>query len=80
MLVCLAIISMGDTTILTEKRKQLGHFPATLCTKIAPLHDSGMISFDMPEVSFVDPKSKRSRHAKQAVLLVEPRMSLHLCR
>ena len=61
--------------ILTEKGKNLGNMPAHLCNVIAPLYDSGKLVFIRSAVSFVEPISKRSRHAKQAVLFVELRMN-----
>ena len=62
--------------ILTARGKNLGNMPAQLCNVIAPLFDGGNLSFVQSEVSFVEPISKRSRHAKQAVLFVELRMIL----
>ncbi len=51
--------------------------PAELCNVIAPLYDEGILKFEGAKVSFVEPISKRSRHAKQAVLFVEMRARLH---
>lgn len=62
--------------ILTAKGKNLGNMPAQLCNTIAPLFDSGSLVFGNGAVSFVEPISKRSRHAKQAVLFVELKMKL----
>lgn len=62
--------------ILTAKGKNLGNMPAQLCNVIAPLYDSGNLRLAAARVSFVEPISKRSRHAKQAVLFVELRMKL----
>ena len=45
--------------------------PAELCNVIAPLYDAGELLFESAVVSFVEPISKRNRHAKQAVLFVE---------
>ena len=50
--------------------------PAELCNVIAPLFDSGELEIESARVSFVDPISKRSRHAKQAMLFVEACMRL----
>lgn len=57
--------------ILTAKGKNLGTMPAQLCNVIAPLYDSGNLVFLGAEASFVEPISKRSRHAKQAMLFIE---------
>ena len=62
--------------ILTAKGKNLGNMPAQLCNVIAPLYDSGNLVVAHSEVSFVEPISKRSRHAKQAVLFVELKMKI----
>ena len=51
--------------------------PAELCNAIAPLYDSGNLVFEYSRTSFVEPISKRSRHAKQAVLFVELKMVLN---
>ena len=61
----------NNFTLLTEKVKSLGHMPAELCNAMAPLYDAGALQFRQAKVSFVEPISKRSRHAKQAVLFVE---------
>ena len=57
--------------IQTAKGHDIGNMPAELCNAIAPLYDSGRLEFISSEVSFVEPISKRSRHAKQAVLFVK---------
>lgn len=57
--------------LLTKKGADLGCMPAELCDVIAPLYDENNIVFEKTEVSFVEPISKRSRHAKQAVLFVK---------
>ncbi len=55
----------------TLKGHSIGCMPAELCNVIAPLYDDGLLVFERSVVSFVEPISKRSRHAKQAVLFVE---------
>ena len=57
--------------IYTEKGFDVGNMPAELCNVIAPLYDSGELVIERSVASFVDPISKRSRYAKQAVLFVE---------
>ena len=59
--------------ILTAKGHDVGNMPAELCNVIAPLYDECSLSIDTASVSFVEPISKRSRHAKQAVLFVDMR-------
>lgn len=61
----------NNFVILTKKGKNLGTMPAQLCNAIAPLFDAGDLVFQNAEVSFVEPISKRSRHAKQAMLFIE---------
>lgn len=61
--------------ILTNKGKNLGNVPAQLCNVMTPLYDSGNLTIKRAEVSFVEPISQRSRHAKQAVLFVELEMA-----
>ena len=56
--------------IKTEKGKDVGNMPAEICNAIAPLYDSGMLKITESKVSFVEPISKRSRHAKQAILFI----------
>ena len=63
--------------ILTAKGKNLGNMPAQLCNVIAPLFDDGNLTFVQSEVSFVEPISRRSRHAKQAVLFVQLKIKLN---
>ena len=66
----------NNFTMLTAKGKNVGNMPVELCNAIAPLHDDGNLHFLGASVSYVEPISKRSRHAKQAVLFVELRMKL----
>ena len=68
----------NNFTMLTAKGKNVGNMPAELCNAIAPLYDNGNLHFLGASVSYVEPISKRSRHAKQAVLFVELRMKLHM--
>ena len=62
--------------ILTRKGKDVGNMPAELCNAIAPLYDTGEAEITKAAVSYVEPLSKRSRHAKQAVLFVRMKMKL----
>lgn len=57
--------------LLTRRGEDVGNMPAALCNAAAPLYDAGSLHFDRCAVSFVEPLSKRSRHARQAVLFVE---------
>lgn len=62
----------SNNFILMDRSGQnLGNMAATLCNALAPLYDSGNAVFEKAFVSFVEPISKRGRHAKQAVLFVE---------
>lgn len=67
----------NNFTLLTAKGKNIGNMPAELCNAIAPLYDEGKLHFLGASVSYVEPISKRSRHAKQAILFVELRMNLN---
>ena len=57
--------------LLTTIQKSLGYIPAELCNVIVPLYDEGTLRIKKAHVSYVEPISVRSRHAKQAVLFVE---------
>ena len=57
--------------LLTEKGGDVGNMPAELCNAIAPLYDGGALVFTRACVSYVEPITKRSRYARQAVLFVE---------
>ena len=61
----------NNFTMVTGKGKNVGHMPAELCNAIAPLYDEGSLEIIHAEASYVEPLSKRNRHAKQAVLFVE---------
>ena len=63
----------NNFTLETARGKNVGNMPADLCNAVAPLYDSGVLAFEDVKVSFVDPITKRNRHAKQAVLFVEAR-------
>ena len=56
--------------------RNVGNMPAELCNVIAPLFDEGTLRIERAAVSFVEPISRRSRHAKQAILFVEMRCSI----
>lgn len=60
----------NNFTLFTAKGKNVGNMPAELCNAIAPLYDEGSIVFERASVSFVEPISRRSCHAKQAILFV----------
>lgn len=60
----------------TSRGQDVGNMPAELCNVIAPLYDDGKLSFEDAAVSFVEPISKRSRHARQAMLFVELKAKL----
>lgn len=62
--------------LLTVKGNNVGNMPAELCNAIAPLYDNGYLVFNQCLASFVEPISKRSRYAKQAVLFVELKCKL----
>ena len=64
---------MRRKKLLTRKQRDVGNMPAELCNAIAPLYDSGHLTFLSARVSFVEPLSRRSRYARQAVLFVELR-------
>ena len=61
----------NNFSLLNRKGKDVGNVPAELCNALAPLSDADEIIFENARVSFVEPISKRSRYAKQAVLFVE---------
>ena len=61
----------NNLLLLTESNKNVGTLSADLCNAIAPLYDNGYLSFKNASVSFVEPISKRSRHAKKAILFIE---------
>ena len=68
----------NNFTLLTEGGKNVGNMPAELCNALAPLVDAGLLRLEQASVSFVEPLTKRSRHAKQAVLFVELRGRLEM--
>lgn len=61
----------NNFTMENAKGYNVGNMPMGLCNAIAPLYDSGELVFEQAFASFVEPITKRSRHAKQAMLFVE---------
>ena len=61
----------NNFVLRTKRGEDVGNMPAELCNVVAPLYDAGSLRFEHAAVSFVEPLSKRSRHARQAVLFVE---------
>ena len=61
----------NNFVLTTAGGKDVGNMPAELCNAIAPLYDAGLVEITDSEVSYVEPISKRSRYAKQAILFVK---------
>ena len=57
--------------LYTDRKWDVGNMPAELCNVIAPLYDSDCIKFSSAKVSYIEPISKRNKHAKQAILFVQ---------
>ena len=66
----------NNFVLLTARGTDVGNMPAELCNAIAPLYDGGCLRFLRACVSYVEPITVRSRHARQAVLFVELECSL----
>ena len=69
-------VNSNNFTLLTSRNQNVGNMPAELCNAIAPLFDENKLIFNEASVSYVEPISKRSRYAKQAILFVELRAKL----
>lgn len=69
----------NNFVLLNELEQDVGNMPAELCNVIAPLFDAGLLDIEEAHVSFVDPISRRSRYARQAVLFVEAVLWVVLC-
>lgn len=65
------VYNSNNFRVLTQKGKDLGNMPADLCNALAPLYDQYKVEFSSARVSYVEPLSVRSRHAKQAILFIE---------
>jgi hypothetical protein len=61
----------NNFTLINAKGQSVGNMPADICNALAPLYDAGALILMDAHVSFVDPITKRNRHAKQAVLFVK---------
>ncbi len=66
----------NNFTMINAKGYNVGNMPADICNALAPLYDAGVLILMDACVSFVEPITKRNRHAKQAVLFVELRGKL----
>lgn len=66
----------NNFTLLDAKGRNLGNMSASMCNALAPLYDSGEVVFEKAFVSYVEPISKRGRHAKQAILFVELQLKM----
>ena len=64
----------NNFTLVADRGQNVGNMPADLCDALAPLVDAGVLAVESACISYVEPLSRRSRYAKQAVLFVE----LHL--
>ena len=65
------VYNANNFTLVNKKGQNVGNMPAELCNAIAPLYDRGVLVIEKFFASFVEPITKRSRYAKQAVLFVE---------
>ena len=65
------IYNSNNFRVFTQKGKDIGNMPADLCNALAPLYDRNKVKVSSARVSYVEPLSARSRHAKQAVLFIE---------
>jgi hypothetical protein len=65
------LYNANNFTLINKKGQNVGNMPAELCNAIAPLYDGGALLICEAVASFVEPITKRSRYAKQAVLFVE---------
>ena len=61
----------NNFTMENARGNNVGNMPMELCNAIAPLYDRGELVFEEAFASYVEPITKRSRHAKQAMLFVE---------
>lgn len=61
----------NNFNLMTLTGKDVGNMPAEICDVLAPIYDNQELSFESVSVSYVEPISRRSRHAKQAILFVE---------
>lgn len=61
----------NNFTLVNAKGSNEGNMPVELCNVIAPLFDCGELVIEDASASYVEPITKRSRHAKQAMLFVE---------
>ena len=61
----------NNFAVHTVKDNDIGNMPAELCNALAPIYDEGSLIITESRVSYVEPISKRSRFAKQAILFVE---------
>ena len=66
----------NNFTFTSSKGRNLGNMPASLCNALAPMYDEGNIKIERAFVSYVEPLSKRNRHAKKSVLFVELHLNL----
>ena len=66
----------NNFTFLTRNGRNVGNMPAELCNAIAPLYDNQHLFFRDAHISFVEPISKCSRYAKQAILFIEMKIQL----
>ncbi len=65
------IFNHNNFTFENGTGQNVGNMPAELCNALAPFYDNGLLQIVTAVVSFVDPVSKRNRHAKQAILFIE---------
>jgi hypothetical protein len=70
------VFNSNNFVLLTKRGQDVGNMPAELCNAIAPLYDAGALTIVGADVSFVDPISKRNRHARQAILFVRLQLQM----
>lgn len=64
----------NNLTVQNEFGESLGNISASVCDAVSPLIDKNLLEIHSVRVSRVEPKSKRGKRAKKAILFVEMRL------
>ena len=61
----------NNFAIIDKNDRCIGNMPWKLCDAMAPLFDSNNLTIESSKISYIEPLSKRSRHALKPIVFIE---------
>lgn len=61
----------NNFAVLNADKKSIGNMPWKLCDALAPLYDNNNLLINHAKISYIEPLSKRNRHAMKPIVFIE---------